>query len=53
MDTENRLVVARSRGVGVHEMGEGRQKVQTSNYKIRNEDVIYSMATICCLFESY
>ena len=33
-------------GVGVGEMGEGRQKVQTFSYKISHGDVIYSMVTI-------
>ena len=34
INTENILVVARERECGVGEMGEGGQKVQTSNYKI-------------------
>ena len=33
-DTENRSVVARGMGVGMGEMGEGGEKVQTSSYKI-------------------
>ena len=31
---------------GIGKMTEERQKVQTSSYKIRCEDVMYSMATI-------
>ena len=40
-----RLVVARVGGLGVGEMGEGGQRVQTSSYKCHG-DVMYSMVTI-------
>ena len=33
-DTENKLVVIRGREWGMSKMGDGVQKVQTSNYKI-------------------
>ena len=33
VDAENRLRVARGRGWGVQEMGEGVQKVKTPSYK--------------------
>ena len=32
--TENRLVVARGRGQEIDEMGEDKQKIQISSYKI-------------------
>ena len=34
IDTENRLVISRVRELGMGEMGEGSQKVETSSYKI-------------------
>ena len=44
IETENRLVVARS--WGVEEMHDGGQKVQTSFYKtVSHGDVMYSMVT--------
>ena len=37
-DAENRLVVARGKGWGLGEIGEGAQKVQTSSFKISHEE---------------
>ena len=36
INTENKLVVARWERVGIREMGERDEKVQTSSYKINN-----------------
>lgn len=41
--TEKRLMVASG---GMCKMGEGTQKVQTSNYKISHRDIIYSIGNI-------
>lgn len=43
IDTENRLVLARSEGMW--KMGEWDQKAQTSSYKVSHRDIMYSMVT--------
>ena len=40
VDAENRLVTARGWGLGLGELGEVSQKVQTSSYKISPGDVM-------------
>ena len=51
IDTENRLVIARvvGYGCGLDKMGEGGQKVQTSSYKIKFGDIMYSMLLLLLL----
>ena len=43
IEPEYRGVLVRGGGEGKGQMGEGGQKVQTSNYKINTEDVMYGM----------
>ena len=54
IDTENKMVVAKREGdLGVDQMREWGQEVQTYSYKISHRDVMYSMMTTVSFCRTY